>query len=65
MKVVVFLSSLVTFGALTAQSGYAQYHPPANQAPAKHYMPPAKSGSVGGPANKPGGINGTGKVSKH
>ncbi|HET6306323.1 MAG TPA: hypothetical protein VFG12_04010 [Rhodopila sp.] len=65
MKVVVFVSALVGFGALTAQSGFAQYHPPANTPPAKHYTPPARSGSVGGPANKPSGINGTGKVSKH
>ena len=66
MKVVLFLSALIAFGGLAAQTGYAQYHPPSTKPAVKHApTPPARPGSVGGPANKFGGINGTGKHTKH
>lgn len=66
MKVVLFLVALAVFGGLAAQSSYAQYHPPTTKPAVKHApASPARPGSVGGPANKFGGINGTGKQTKH
>ena len=70
MKTGFFLSALVAFGVLAAGPGHAQYHPPATTATKPvHASTPAspaiRHGSIGGPANKFGGINGTGKPPKH
>jgi hypothetical protein len=67
MKVVLFASALIAFGGLAASSGYAQYHPPSTKPVAKRAAPAApvfRPGSIGGPAHKSGGINGTGKPPK-
>jgi hypothetical protein len=61
MKVGLVLSALVVFGGLAM--GYAQYHPVTAKTVAKPAPTSQGSqrGSVGGPANKTGGINGTAK----
>jgi hypothetical protein len=71
MKTGLFLSALVAFGGLAASPGHAQYHPPSTSAATKPMhanaaaSPGVRHGSIGGPANKFGGINGTGKPPRH
>lgn len=59
MKIGLFLLALVAFAGLTA--GYPQYRPAMAKTVAKPAptSPNFRRGSVGGPANKTGGINGT------
>jgi hypothetical protein len=59
MKLDRFLLALIAFGGLVA--GYPPYHPAAAKAVAKQAasLPASQRGSVGGPATKAGGINGT------
>jgi len=71
MKVGLLLSTLVVFGGLAANTGHARVHPVPAKSVAKpastSLFPPAasKRGSIGGPANKGQGINGTGTRGKH
>jgi hypothetical protein len=71
MKVNLCLVALVAFGALGASSSHAEFYASKGKAAAhpahvtSSVSRGSRQGSVGGPASKPGRVNGTGSKHKH
>ena len=63
MRVGFSIAVSLALAGLATHPGYAQYHPATNKAVAQHpaarASPAFRRGTIGGPANKPGGLSGS------